>query len=55
MDKKQLLKNDKNKKNVCLATQPNLTHDEKNRYTIICFLLYLNLLLSFLGVYYDDW
>ncbi|MBR2651783.1 hypothetical protein IKD56_00110 [bacterium] len=55
MDKKQnLLKNDKNKNNVCLATNNNLTHDEKNSYINICFLLYLNLFLSFLGGYDEN-
>ena len=54
-EKQNLLKNDKNKRNVCLFAYKPETHKAlRNRYINICFLFYLNLILSFLGVYYGD-
>ena len=54
-NKQNVLKNDKNKRNVCLTPFTKQTHNKlRNRYINICFLSYLNLILSFLGVKYEN-
>ena len=52
--KQNLFKIDKNENSVCLITNKPETHKQvRNRYINICFLYYLNLILSILGVYYE--